>query len=91
MGVQEVSWDKEGTVREEDYIFFCGKANENHQFGTGFLVHHIILSAVKRVEFVTARMSYIGLRGRWCNIIVLNIYTLSGEKSDDSRDSFYQE
>ena len=25
MGVQEVRWDNEGTVRAGDYIFFCGK------------------------------------------------------------------
>jgi len=31
------------------------------------------------------------LRGRWCNIIVLNVHTLSQEKSDDSKDSFYDE
>ena len=36
-------------------------------------------------------MSYIVLRGRWCNIIVLNVHVPSEEKSDDSKDSFYQE
>ena len=25
VGVQEVRWDKEGTVRARDYNFFCGK------------------------------------------------------------------
>ena len=29
-----------------------------------------IVSAVKRVEFVSDRVSYIVLRVRWCNIIV---------------------
>ena len=33
-------------------------------------------------------MSYIVLRGRWCNIIVLNVHAPSEEKSDDSKDSF---
>jgi hypothetical protein len=28
VGVQEVRWDKRGTVRGEDYIFFYGKGNE---------------------------------------------------------------
>jgi hypothetical protein len=46
-------------------------------------VHHRIVSAVKREEFVSDRMSYIVLRGCWCNIIVLNVHALSEEKSDD--------
>ena len=70
--VQEVRWNREGTVRAGDYNSFYGKGN--HQLGTGFFVHHRIGSAFKRVEFVSDRMSYIVLRGRWCNIIVLNAH-----------------
>jgi hypothetical protein len=43
------------------------------------------------VEFVSARVSYIVLRGRWCNIIVLNVHAPSEGKSDESKDSFYEE
>jgi exonuclease III len=91
LGVQEVRWDKEGTVKVGDYSFFYGKGNENHQLGTEFFVHHRIVSAGKRVEFVSDRVSYIVLRGRWCNIIVLNVHALSEDKSDDSKGSFYEE
>jgi exonuclease III len=30
VGVQEVRWDKGGTVRAGDYTFFYGKGNESH-------------------------------------------------------------
>jgi len=49
------------------------------------------ISAVKRVEFVSDRMSYIVLRVRWCIIIVLNVHAPSDEKSGDSKESFYME
>jgi hypothetical protein len=44
--------------------FFYRKRKENHELGTGFIVQKRIISAVKRVEFVSDRMSYIILRGR---------------------------
>ena len=43
------------------------------------------------VEFVSDRVSYIVMRGRWCNVIVLNVHAPREEKSDDSRDSFHGE
>jgi len=46
---------------------------------------------VKRVEFVSDRLSYIVLRGRWRNIIVVNVHAPSEEKSDEAKDSFYEE
>jgi hypothetical protein len=41
--------------------------------------------AVKRVKFVTNGVSYIVLRGRWCNIIVLNVHAAIDEKTDESK------
>ena len=75
--VQEVRWDRGGTVRTGDFNFFNGKGSENHQLGRLFFVQHRIVSAVKRVVFVSDRISYIVLRGHWCNIIVLNVHAPS--------------
>jgi hypothetical protein len=36
-------------------------------------------------------MSYIILRGRWCDIIVLNVLAPTEGKIDDMKDRFYEE
>jgi hypothetical protein len=69
-------------VKIRGLYFF--KGNENHQLGEYFL-HHRIVPAVQRVEFVSDSMSYMLLRGRCYNIIVLNVHAPSEEKSDYSK------
>jgi hypothetical protein len=36
-------------------------------------------------------MSYITLKGRWCDIIVLNVDVPTEDKDDDIKDSLYEE
>jgi hypothetical protein len=36
-------------------------------------------------------MSYIILRGLWCDIIVLNVHNTTEDKIEDMKDSFYKE
>jgi hypothetical protein len=92
VSVRDVKRGKEGTLRAEDYRFFNENGRGNHRLGTGFFfVHHRIVSEVKRVEFVSNRMSYVVLRGRWCNIIVPNAHAPSGDKSYDPKYSWYEE
>jgi hypothetical protein len=50
-----------------------------------------IISAIKRFEFVSDRMSYIILRGHWCHIFVLSVHAPTEDKIDDVKDCFYEE
>jgi hypothetical protein len=36
-------------------------------------------------------MSYIILRGHWCDIIVLNVHAPTEDKIDDVKDGFHEE
>jgi endonuclease/exonuclease/phosphatase family metal-dependent hydrolase len=53
-------------------------------------VHNTTISAVKRVEFVSDRMLHITLKGRWCDIIVLNVHAPT-EDDDVIKDTFHEE
>jgi hypothetical protein len=66
--VQEVKWDKGGTEPADIYTFFYGNGNVDCHLGTG------TMSEVKRVEFISDRMSHLMLRGQWCVVIVLNVH-----------------
>jgi hypothetical protein len=71
VGEQEFRWEKRGTKRAEDYTFLYGERNEDYQLGTGSFLHKKFVSAVRKVDSFSDRMSYIILRGCWCNIIVM--------------------
>jgi hypothetical protein len=63
VGVLEVRWNEGGTIRAENYTFSYGNGNKDFQFRIGLFVHHRVVSAVKRVAFVSDTMSYVVLRG----------------------------
>jgi hypothetical protein len=54
-----------GTKQAGEYTFFYGKGNGGTMNREQFFLY------VKRVEFVSDRMSYIILRGHWFHIIVV--------------------
>jgi exonuclease III len=74
VGVQEVRWEGQGYQTADSYTFLYAKGNVNQQLGAGLFVHSRIISAVKRIECVSDRMSIRNSEGRRCDIIVLNVY-----------------
>jgi hypothetical protein len=48
------------------------------------------MSAIKTEEFFSARMSYIVMKVRWCNIIAMNVHAPSEEKIDNQTTGFME-
>ena len=61
-----------GHCKSRDCNFFYEKGKKIITLEQGFFLHHRIVSEFERVEFVSVRVLYIMLGGRWCNI-VLNV------------------
>jgi hypothetical protein len=91
VGVQEIRRESGIIEPAGEHTSFYRKVNENNELGTVFFVHRIIIAAVKKVKFVSNRISYKILRGRWCHIIVLNVNLPIEDKTDDMKESFYKE
>jgi hypothetical protein len=93
--ISYISWEyrrSDGTEvapnQQANVHFFCGKRNESHVIDAGSFVRKRIMSAVMTPAFVSDTMSYIILRGRWCDIIVLNVHAPTKDKINDLKDSY---
>jgi hypothetical protein len=85
----QVRWEGSGTKPAGEYAFFYGKGNKNFKYVQVSLCEGII-SAVKRIEFVSDRISHIILRGYYCHICVLNIYPKTEDNVDYVKDCSYE-
>jgi len=66
---------------------FLWKRKRKSSTGNRIFVHHRIVTAVTRVDFISHRASHTDASG----ISVLNVHAPSEEKRDDSKDSFMRD
>jgi hypothetical protein len=65
VGVQEVKWERGGTKPACEYTFFYEREMRIMKWLQVLFTRNRMIPAVKRVVFVSDRMSYTILRGRW--------------------------
>jgi exonuclease III len=90
VGVDEGRWDRGGAETAGEYTVFYRKGNENQESGTGFLYKRRTYQQLRR-QSLFDRMSYVILRGRWCDGIVLNVHAPTEDKIDDVKGRLYEE
>jgi hypothetical protein len=55
VAIQEVMWTEGASQPADSCTFFYGNGNANHHLRQGFFVHKGIISAVRRIEFISDR------------------------------------
>jgi hypothetical protein len=75
---------------ENQGIILYREVNVN-QLGSRLFIHRQIKLAVKRVEFISDCISCIRLKGRWSDMIIVNLHAPSEDKDDDIKDRFYED
>jgi hypothetical protein len=73
MARQEVRWDKGGSQPADDCTLFYAKRNAYHHLETSYFICNGTRSPVTRIKFISDRMSYVVLRGRWCDVTLLKV------------------
>ena len=66
---------------------FCGKRNKNDRLLTQYSAHKGIITKIE--VFFKDRKLYMVLRGRWCDIIVLNAHAPTVDKNFHPKDVLY--
>ena len=87
---RKLRWPGEGSQESGSFSLFY-KAAERPEYGTGFLVGRRFLSAMREVQFVSDRISYIILKGKLHDFVIVNIHGPTEDKNNKMKDEFYEE
>ena len=75
-----VTWDSIGLE------IFCGKRNKNDRLPTEYSARKGIIT---KIELFNDRKLYMVVRGRWCDITVLNVHAPTAYKNVDPKNDLY--
>uniref|UniRef100_A0A8D8Q0R7 Craniofacial development protein 2 n=1 Tax=Cacopsylla melanoneura TaxID=428564 RepID=A0A8D8Q0R7_9HEMI len=89
LAIQETRWAGNGDVNKNGYKFIYG-GTDKHELGTGFLIKTNFENEIKDVKFITNRISYIILKGKYKSICLLNAHAPTEDKDQDTKAEFYE-
>lgn len=91
MAVQEVRWDGSGSLKAHGQVKILYSGLEKHERGVGFIIKNKLLSNIVKFEPLSDRLCYIEFKCRWFNIVKVNCYAPTEDKSGEVKNTFYDE
>ncbi|XP_008178654.1 craniofacial development protein 2-like [Acyrthosiphon pisum] len=88
--VQEIRRDGSGSIKSQgNTILYSG--GEKHERGVGFIIKDKVLPNVVKFESISDRIWYMEFKCRWFNIVIVNCYAPTEDKSEGVKNAFYDE
>lgn len=76
-------------VRGKDYTLLYSGSDGPHHFGTGFILKTKLKSAILNFEAISDRLCMLRLKGKFCNITLVNAHAPTEDKTTEEKDDFY--
>lgn len=88
--VQEIRWDGSGSIKSQGNTIL-NSGGEKHERGVGFIIKDKVLPNVVKFEPISDRICYMEFKCKWFNIVIVNCYAPTEDKSEEVKNAFYDE
>ena len=89
--LQEIRWRGYGLLKKDKYsIYYSCNPNTTGQAGTGFLIQKSAINKILGFEPISDRICKLRVKGKFCNITLINIYAPMEDKEDETKEQFYE-
>lgn len=86
--VQEVRWDGFGSIKAHGFtIVYSGR--KKLERAVGFVIKNTFFSNLVKFKPISDRICYIEFKCRWFNIVIVNCYAPTEDKSEEVKNAFY--
>jgi hypothetical protein len=92
VALQEIRWSGTGLIQEKDYsLYYSCTVTKIGQAGTGFICMKKMQNYIIGFKSCNERLFKLRMKGRYNNTYLINAYAPTEDKTDGSKEQFYDD